>query len=74
MSKWFDTSDYDKTLRRPLPIGINKKVIDMFKDELNGMCMTEFCAPWAKTYVFRHYDDEENKIKESKRQRVQRNV
>ena len=67
VSKWFDTSDYDKKLNRPLPIGINKKVIGMFKDELNGMCMTEFCAPRAKTYAFRHYDDEENKRKEKKK-------
>ena len=47
--KWFDTSDYNKKLNRPLPTGINKKVISMFKDELNGMSMTEFCAPRTKT-------------------------
>ena len=34
--KRFDTSDYNKKLNRPLPTGINKKVISMFKDELNG--------------------------------------
>ena len=31
-SKWFDTSSYDKKLNRPLPTGINKKIIGMFKD------------------------------------------
>ena len=39
----------------------------MFKDELNGMCMINFCATWAKTYAFRHYDDEGKKIKEEKK-------
>ena len=42
--KWFDTSGYDKKLNRPLHIAINKKLIGMFKDELNGMCMINFCA------------------------------
>ena len=32
VNNWFDTSGYDKNDKRPLPIGINKKVIGMFKD------------------------------------------
>ena len=64
MCKWFDTSGYDKKLNTPLPTGINEKIIGMFKDQLNVMCMTEFCAPRSKTYAFRHDDDEGNKIKE----------
>ena len=47
---WFDTANYDKNDNRPLPIGINKKVMGMFKDELRGKIMTEFCALTAKTY------------------------
>ena len=39
VDKWFDTSGYDKNDKKPLPIGINKKVIGMFKDELNGKIM-----------------------------------
>ena len=31
--KWFGTSGYDKKLNRPLPTGINEKIIGMFKDE-----------------------------------------
>ena len=58
-SKWFDTSSYDKKLNRPLPTGINEKIIGMFKDELNGMPMIEFCGPRAKAYAHRHYDDKE---------------
>ena len=30
--------------KRPLQIGVNKKVIGMFKDELGGNVMREFCA------------------------------
>ena len=32
--KWFDTSNYEEVDKRPLPIGENKKVIGLFKDEL----------------------------------------
>ena len=32
VSKRFDTSEYDKKDNRPLRIGINKKVIGIFKD------------------------------------------
>ena len=34
VERWFDTSNYDDKDKRPLPIGKNKKVIGMFKDEL----------------------------------------
>ena len=35
----FDTSSYIPN--RPLPIGLNKKVIGLMKDELGGMIMTD---------------------------------
>ena len=44
VEKVFDTSNYDRNDERPLPIGINKKVIGMFKDKLRGKIMTKFCA------------------------------
>ena len=34
---WYDTSNYDENDKRPLPIGKNKKVIGLFKDELGGI-------------------------------------
>ena len=40
----FDTSNYDKNDKRPLPVGMNKKVIEMFRDEFGGKIMKEFCA------------------------------
>ena len=59
--RWFDTSNYDKNDKRPLPIGKNKKVIGMFKDELGGKIMKEFCALRAKTYSYLMEDDNEMK-------------
>ena len=39
VEKWFDTSNYDEDDKRLLPIGKNKKVIGLFKDELGGKIM-----------------------------------
>ena len=47
----YDTSSYDENDKRPLPIGKNKKVIELFKDEIGGRIMKEFCALRAKTYI-----------------------
>ena len=41
VERWFDTSNYDKNDKRPLPIGKNKKVPGLFKDELGGKIITE---------------------------------
>ena len=43
-------SNYDKNDKRPLPIGKNKKVPGLFKDELGGKIMTEFVALRPKAY------------------------
>ena len=56
MEKNFDTSKYSKDDNRPLPIGKNKKVIRMMKDELNEKIMTEFVALRAKMYAYRKRD------------------
>ena len=42
VEKWFDLSNYDENDKRLLPIGKNKKVIGLFKDELGGKIMNEF--------------------------------
>ena len=47
----FDTSNYI-TNPRPLPIGKNKKVIGLMKDELGGEIITEFTALIPKTYSY----------------------
>ena len=61
VERLFDTSNYNKKDNRPLPIGKNKKVIGMFKDEISGEIMTEFCALRAKSYAFKLDDDTEMK-------------
>ena len=66
VQRWFDTSNYDKNDKRRLKIGINKKVIRMFKEELGGKTMKEVCAPRAKTYLYLidcYYDDDYDKNK-----------
>ena len=59
VERWFDTSNYDKKDNRPLPIGKNKKVIGLFKDELGGKIVTEFCITRAKAYTYKLDDDTE---------------
>ena len=67
VERWFDTSNYDKNDKRPLQIGMNKKVIGLFKDELGGKIMKEFCALRAKTYTYLMDDNnEKQKPKEKK--------
>ena len=57
----FDTSGYSKTDFRPLPIGLNKKVIGLMKDELEGKMMTEFVALRPKLYSYKVLDGSEDK-------------
>ena len=52
VESWFNTSNYDKNDKRPLPMGMNKKVIGLFKDELAGKIMKEICALRAETYRY----------------------
>ena len=61
VERWFDTSNYYKKDERPLPIGKNKKVIGLFKDELGEKIMKEFVALRAKAYAYLIEDDSEHK-------------
>ena len=55
----FDTSNYE--VNRPLPMGKNKKVIGLMKDELGGKIITEFVTLRPKTYSFLTDDGKEDK-------------
>ena len=61
VKRLFDISNYNENDKRPLPIGKNKKIPGLFKDELNGNIMKEFVAPRAKTYAYLMEDDSEHK-------------
>ena len=61
VERWFDTSNYDKNDKRPLPKGMNKKVPGLFKDELGGKIITEVVALRVRTYAYVMDDDIETK-------------
>ena len=58
----FDTSNYPKVedkkdpKYRPLPIGLNKKIIGKMKDELGGKIISEFVALRPKMYAYEKLD------------------
>ena len=55
----FDTSNYE--VNRPLPMGKNKKVIGLIKDELGGKIITEFDTLRSKTYSYLTDNGKEDK-------------
>ena len=61
VEKQFDTSNYDEDDKIPLPIGKNKKVIGLFKDELGGKIMKKLVALRPKTLSYLMDDDSEHK-------------
>ena len=56
VNDWFDTSGYGNDDNR-IPIGVNKKVIDKFEDELNWLAMTEFIELASKVYAYKYDND-----------------
>ena len=59
----FDTYGYPNDGSRPLPIGKNKKVIGLMKDELGGEIMKEFVSLRPKIYSYRVGNSEPKKCK-----------
>ena len=59
VEKRCDTSNYE--VNRPLPIGKNKKVIRLMKDELGEKTITEFVTLRLKTYSYLTDDCKEDK-------------
>ena len=52
VEKSYDTSNYDKKDKKPLPTGKNKKVPGLFEDELGGKIITEVVAIRPKAYAY----------------------
>ena len=61
VERWFDTSNYDENDKRPLPIGKNKKVSGVFKDELGGKIIAEVVALRSKKLAYLMDDGSEHK-------------
>ena len=57
----FDTSEYPEGHPSGLPIGVNKKVLGMFKDEAKGKNIKEFVGLRAKLYSYKMEEGKENK-------------
>ena len=73
VEKRFDISNYE--LNRPLPIGKNKKVIGLMKDELGGKIITEFVTLRPKTYSYlTDYGKEDKKAKGTKKCIIKRMI
>ena len=64
VEKWFDTSNYDKNDKRPLPIDKNKKVPGLIKNELGGKIIIEVVAIRPKAYAY--LTDDGNELKKAK--------
>ena len=64
VERWFDTSNYDENDERTLPIGKNKKVPGLFKDELGGKIMTLFVGVRGKVYAYL-IDNDSNEYKKA---------
>ena len=67
VERWFDTSNYDQNDKRPIQIGVNKKVIGMFKGELGGEIIKEFVHLELKHTHLMEDDSETKRAKGVKR-------
>ena len=69
----FDTSGYNPH-RLLLPVGLNKKVIGLMKDELGGKIMTEFVTLRPKMYAYKTGSAESKKCKGIKKCVVKKTI
>ena len=70
----FNTSGYPNDGSRPLPIGKNKKVTGLMKDELGGEIMKEFVGLRPKMYSYKVGNSEPKKCKGKKKCVVKRTI
>ena len=49
----FDTSNYPADHPSGILVGVNKKIIGMFKDECGGKSVTDFVGLWPKLYTYK---------------------
>ena len=68
----FDMSGYNPD--RPLPVGLNKKVIGLMKDELGGSIMSEFVTFRLKMYAYKVGGSESKRCKGIKKCVVRKTI
>ena len=61
MKDYFDTSNFPKDHPSEIPVGKNKKVPGMMKDEVRGRIIEEFIGLRAKLYSYRMFEGKEEK-------------
>ena len=75
VKKWFDTFNYDKKDKRPLPISKNKNIPGIFKDELGKKVIIEFAALIPKAYSYLgDYGNEHKKFKGTKKCAIKQKI
>ena len=73
VKKRYDTPNYEAD--RPLPKGMNKKVISSMKDELGGKIIAESVSVRARTYSYLKDDDKNvKKAKGTKKCVIKKNT
>ena len=73
VEKWFDTSKYPKdhfAVENGFPVGKNKKILGMFKDEAEGKIIREFVGLRPKCYSVKMEEKEIKKAKGTKKNTV----
>ena len=58
---YFDTSNFPKDHPSEIPVGKNKKVPEVMKDEAGGRIIEEFVGLRAKLYSYRMFEGKEEK-------------
>ena len=75
VEKGFDTSNFPKDHPSGIPVGKNKKVPGMMKDEAGGRIIEEFVGLRAKLYSYRVFEGkEEKKCKGIKKSVVRKDI
>ena len=64
--RWFDTSGQKDTRNGNLPLGLNKKIIGLLKDEAGDSTISEFVGLRAKLYSFVVNNDYDHATKKAK--------
>ena len=72
---YFDTSNFPKDHPSEIPVGKNKKIPGMMKDEARGRIIEEFVGLRAKLYSYKMFEGkEENKCKGIKKSVVRKDI